>query len=178
MHAAVLVQGNQVTHVIIFIEYHDDYKSRSALEKMRGKKTKLREEDQKNNDDLDRIIICHITKKEGRVEKIGTRSTKEAQEDTEIPFIDARSYEDSTSNVEEDKNEENNEWSMDYKPRHFETEMQLNKPSHQSLRRSMRNKNTVPHPTYTTLKSTFQDHSQKKSSISKNQPQSKGGKYT
>lgn len=77
MHAAVLLPGKIIFETIwgshFRVEYHDDYKNRVALEKMRGRKAKLREEDQEINVNSDRLIVCHIFKKESKSEKSAAR---------------------------------------------------------------------------------------------------------
>jgi hypothetical protein len=55
---------------------------------MRDNKTKLREEDSKPNPDMDRIVVCHIMKKDNRNDKIATRSAKVIEE-SEEKYIDA-----------------------------------------------------------------------------------------
>ena len=43
---------------------------------MKGKKSKLRDEDKNQSVDLDRIILCHIMKKSSKFDKTETRKSQ------------------------------------------------------------------------------------------------------
>ena len=72
------------------LEFNSDYKKKEHLENLRKTKAKLKDEDLKPSPDHERVILCHILRKDGNFDEVRTRSTKIVESnESSNKYIDA-----------------------------------------------------------------------------------------